>query len=237
MTFDPSKTTEHTVPEVVDAVTEHPGLAADVLAAERARTDREPRATLIEKIEALAAAESEQGAGDGDSAPDAGSGAETQPGAGSGDGDGTQQVGPATGEPRTGIDVAPGETATLTGDGTPGQPAPWSNDWSALYARATSLDADKRDEFDRLMTDGTVWDNLPSDPALQAEFERRLVLAEAYDGSAPDDDADVSRSTPDVAAVNLTQESVMAGDPMSDANRGSQAVESAFEQPGAVVGE
>src|SRR4051812_13639075 len=99
MTFDPSKTTEHTVPEVVEAVTEQPGLAADVLAAERNRTDREPRATLIEKVEALQAAGSTQDGTDGDSAPDADSGAEAQNPAGSGDGDGTVQ--------------------TLTGDGTP----------------------------------------------------------------------------------------------------------------------
>lgn len=162
MTFDPSKTTEHTVPEVVDAVTEHPGLAADVLAAERSRTDREPRATLIEKVEALQAAESTTEPADGDSAPDADSAAQTQPEPASVDG----------GVPDVNMTQTP--APALTGDGTP------------------------RDT---------------------------------------DDGAAASRITPDVPAVDFTQDSIMAGDPMTDANRGSAPVTTSSEQPGAVIAE
>lgn len=228
MTFDPSKTTEHTVPEVVDAVTEQPGLAADVLAAERARTDREPRATLIEKIEALQAAESTPAADDGDSAPDADSAAQAQPQPASGAGDGTVQ----TPEP------------ALTGDGTPGQAPPdteQSSRWAGLYGRATALDDDKRAEFDRLMNDGvTEWGDVPSDPAKQDEFERRLVLAEQFDGGAEPtavDDGTVSRVTPDVEADSPSYDEIMAGEPMTDANRGSAPVTTSSEQPGAVIAE
>lgn len=238
MTFDPSKTTEHTVDEVVDAVAAHPGIAGDVLAVERARIDREPRVTLIEKIEALPGVESTQDAGDGDPAPDAENGAQGQPGAGSGDPDGTERIGEATGEPRTEIAVAPGETATLTGDGTPGQePVTTGSRWGDLYSRATALDAGKRAEFDRLMDDGTDWSDLPTSSTQQDEFERRLVTAEAYEAvhaPAPpvDDGMSASRVTPDVKQVNMTQESVMAGDPMTDENRGSQPVSASINQPG-----
>lgn len=228
MTFDPAKTTEHTVPEVVEAVTEQPGLAADVLAAERGRTDREPRGTLIEKIEALQAAESTPDGADGDPAPDAENGPQTQPEPVSGQDSGTVQ----TPEP------------ALTGDGTPEQAPPDTEQpsrWDGLYDRATALDDEKRAEFDRLMNDGvTEWGDVPSDPAKQDEFERRLVLAEQFAGGAEPtavDDGTVSRSTPDVEAGSPSYDEIMAGDPMTDTNRGSAPVTTSSEQPGAVIAE
>lgn len=166
-TFDPARTTEFTVDEAVDAVSADPSIAQAVLDAENARTDRDPRSTLIERVSALKPA-------DGDSTPAPDSGAETanEPATAADlsvpplD---VEQQAPADGIAKEPIDVEPGETVTLTGDG----------------ARRADLDA--------------------------------------------------GRETPDVEAVNLTQESVMAGDPMTDENRGSRPVESAHEQPGAVV--
>lgn len=266
--FDPARTTEYTVDEVVDAVTADPTIARSVLDVESRRTDREPRATLLSRVTALVTSpESAENGADGDPAPAAESGAEAaNPAATAADLTipplDVERQAPGDGIVKDEIAVAPGETATVTGDGT-GTALPPADRWSDLYRRASALDPEKRAAFDGLMNDGvTSWDNLPTDPALLDEFERRLVLVESGAGAEPSTaltgdgtprtGENVQFMSPDhplapgeqppvetvgggaslvqaergvaVDTGSLTYDDVLAGDPMSDENRGSAPV-------------
>lgn len=122
--FDPTRTTDYTVDELVDHVSGNRGDAAAIIEAEYARTDREPRATLVERLERLRAAQSGSTVSDVGVSPEAQSAQHTSnPTATGADlspdpaGDSLGGAPPVAENNLAG--VPSGATATLTGDGTP----------------------------------------------------------------------------------------------------------------------
>jgi hypothetical protein len=159
--YDP---TTHTVAEVQAYLAEHPEAAADVVAAEAARSDgTEPRKTVL----ALAPDASAEQPQQPPAATPGPAGTDAPPTAGS------EPTGPTGDQPT----ASGAQATTLTGDATPQDAT--EAELAGYYERLEKLSPDQRSALETAMDDGTDWNTMRDDAVVRARFGAHLTQAES----------------------------------------------------------